>query len=126
MWVTLSRGGAIDKLYLIFHITYRIHKRLHCQSRAQRARMIDIQPAIQLTPKTSAIHDSSRDRVPLHELQMLTQSVASREYVHAYTPISVRIKTLSIIILYTISCYLLFTGTLARRAHVYIRMYARR
>ena len=88
MWVTLSRGGATDKLYLIFHMPYRIHKRLHCQSRAHCARMIDIQPAIQLTPTTS--ENPTRSRVPLHELKMLTQSVTNREYVHAYTPISVR------------------------------------
>ena len=48
--------------------------------------MIDIHPAIQLKVKPSA--DSSRSRVPLHELQMLTQSVTSRDYVHAYAPIT--------------------------------------
>ncbi|XP_046863784.1 zinc finger protein 503-like isoform X2 [Xenia sp. Carnegie-2017] len=50
--------------------------------------MIDITPSREFKPKTSAIHHSSGVRVPLHELQMLTQSVATRDYVHAFGTIS--------------------------------------
>jgi hypothetical protein len=88
--------------------------------------MIDIHPAIQLTLKPSAVQDSTTSRVPLHELQMLTQSVTNRDYVRAYAPITVRITSLSIITFYTISCYLLFAGSLTRRARVYMRMYGHR
>lgn len=85
--------------------------------------MIDTQQPL-LQPK---IHHKP-SRVPLHELQMLTQSVTSREYVHAYaTPsISVRIKTLSIMIPLCLRIIYLSQALISRRAHVYIRVYTRR
>lgn len=57
--------------------------------------MIDITLSREFTPKTSAVHHSSGVRVPLHELQMLTQSVATRDYVHAFGTISVSIAAIN-------------------------------
>lgn len=85
--------------------------------------MIDIQPQVTLTKST--VQDPSRSRVPLHELQMLTQSVTNREYVHAYAPISVSINSLLIINFIHNLLLSAFHRHLLCRAHVYILVYTR-
>lgn len=111
---TLSRVGLLFYRQAgLFNISHALPHSNRQQLKRRAHRCCCVCAMIDLQTRPNLTNTDSSQRVPLHALEMLTQSVPplTRDYVHAYAAISVNINNnFTNIFAVQSYCYLSFTG----------------